>query len=363
MPRCMPRGSQFDTKRDTRSHPAKRPTATSKHASASASTPTASTRPTRQAALVARSAVTRQYNGNNKSTAKERRWKPPKTFRLFDLPQELIDKVYIESLREGNINLLCTSRSVYKRASHFIKKEGVYRTAISPVSGFIFHIIARPLWDNALREGESIEKVEARCQAGNDLANSIENIEIRASLFAQPGSALCGLPRDTTSHSHEVAASHLNPFLDSAYDPCFKADGQTITHGTCNVIFEGGISTDIGYVTYEVFGTLRRLTRFARVTVAVTDTPPPHTRCGSKQDPLSHQERIAAYNMVKKHLERRLGPAAVIDRDPELQKGLEFWPLSYQKSLGDEVPTSEKRMRDEDAYSTITDYISDSEEA
>ena len=114
-----------------------------------------------------RNAITsssRKQNTKSKTITKSTRAKQRKTpeakvpFRLLHLPPEIVDMIYVQMLRAGDISILATSREVHARASQLVQSNSVCRlTAERPHNYSYYRLLGL-----GIRKAKSITDCEIR---------------------------------------------------------------------------------------------------------------------------------------------------------------------------------------------------------
>lgn len=299
----------------------------------------------RKAAATARSAIASTFaiaprkkgiKRKPKDAKKRKAHKPPAPhFRLLDLPQELIDIVYTNLLRDGQINILRTSRDVYAQASRLIQRQGVYRISIIRGCTARNGVHYRNLEDYYPVHEIEANSIHPMTGAKLDL---IRNVEVHVSPFQLPR---CQGPRILGPTCYYcgrwwamVGYKTPSELLRSALGPFLNPNAH---RDTCHVIFKTDVSK-VDACTAPLYSALRMLRHFVYVTI--TYSPKHQADLQGRFPPTSEAGRRLVYEVIKKKLEPTFGPATPVDGKSELGQGLQFWPLKYQKSLEDQPAES-----------------------
>ena len=208
-------------------------------------------------------------------------------FRLLNLPQEIIDMIYAQMIRVGDVQILRASREVYARASQLVLPHGFQRTLACEVLIPATSVLV-PNW-LFTREVTAMQSLDA-----------IKNLEIRIT--------------NLVYYTYIGIGGYVEAFT-----------GSQIHRDTCNIIIEFDITEPELYWTWHWE---KNLTGFKYLTVVFTGY---HERLRPVKcvRPWSVNPK-AIYELVKKELEPTLGPAKVM-LGP--LRGLEFRPLEYERTI------------------------------
>ena len=229
---------------------------------------------------------------------KAKAFRKPSTFRLFDLPSELVDMVYAKCIQNGSINILQTSHGVYSQASRFLKSDGMFR--IAAFKWFSYY-------DCRINTPEDSMTFKTITQ--------IQNVELR--LVPQVSELRRG--------GRPKPRYEMEDLLTFAGTRCHR--------NSCRIYLEVDISDlDNGSIWYLYDEFLKHCTGFSTVSFVYTGRRR-RVVYGSRLHPLGGGKQRTLFKVIRRELEPRLGPGVSIDGKSDVGKGLEFHPLNHLASL------------------------------
>ena len=219
-------------------------------------------------------------------------------FRILHLPQEIIDMIYIQMLRAGDVNILRASKEVYARASQFIRDNTICRMM-------------------AAKHKEFKADYYILYSAGTLNAKSITDIEIRippSHMTLDPHWLPSNLADSSgITRTRPVAIRTSAKAVPSWYGGSMYLD-RPIHRRSCHIFIE---TTDLNEVMK--FGDRDSelhlaLIEFEKVTFTCLSHPKRRSlRSSSMSEPLglAHGERQLVYKIVQPEFQKDLGPAVV----------------------------------------------------
>ena len=237
-------------------------------------------------------------------------------FRLLDLPQEIIDMVYIQMLQAGYTGILCTSHEVHDRASQFIKGNAVCRMIASTEIGRYPYkctdlIYGHPEYnlyaqgipqysDNRRLDPRRIQNVELRVIAPHLTLSPKWEVEC----FFPRGD--CGIPKDGTWIRRDF-------FLDKPPAHC----------NSCHIIIETTCNEAETFGRSRMSKQLLAFAAFEKVTMSFA----PQNRPGPKKRKAENsgrfmsasRERDTMYEFMEKALNHKFGPTTLVNDELEFQ--------------------------------------------
>ena len=253
-------------------------------------------------------------------------------FRLFDLPQELVDMVYKRMLRANFYQILDVSRKTRSEASRFLKSDGVYKIVLEadPADGGNSNWVrAVKLDDRSTGFVKDVEICMTSKESGSDDPSSWVSSDVCCGISGEKTAGSCH--RGASDTPLGIPANLIYP--KTPRDECHvilatdASDRWTIPRS--------GRIQGLKYI-------LDILTGFAHVTFLYQpqNTPSP----GFVYKPLFDRfvvedeavysikdDRESLYEVFESYLLDSLGPSNPIDDDPELKKGIEFFPLRFKE--------------------------------
>jgi len=242
------------------------------------------------------------------------------SFRLLDLPQEVVDMIYVQMIRAGHTNILRTSQAVYARALQLLKGNGIFKISAQYCRESSNHQISA----STLTE---------------QMASSINNIDIRISRM--PSKAVIQIYKSMTC---TFGNSPLGKGLLVRHSPLSHFTGSSIHRATCRITVEVNMvdKDDFDHVFHceRLFKTLRRLTGFNYLSFVCVSRPKislsEYFAAKSNQQATSSDDKQkSVYEVMKRELEPSLGPGLAIDDGNQFRKGLEFYPLRYRAAVAE----------------------------
>ena len=253
-------------------------------------------------------------------------------FRLFDLPQELVDMVYKRMLRANLYQILDVFRKTRSEASRFLKSDGAYKIVLEadPADGGNSNWVRCVKLDD--RSTDFVKDVDI-CMTSKKPDSDDQSSGVSSDVC-------CGVSGKKTAGSCYCGASDTPPGTP-ANSICSKTPRDE-----CHVILatdasdrwtipRSGRIQGLKYI-------LDILTGFAHVTFLYQPQNKPSP--GFVYKPLFDRfvvedeavysikdDRESLYEAFESYLLDSLGPSNPIDDDPELKKGIEFFPLRFKE--------------------------------
>ena len=242
----------------------------------------------------------------------------PTRFRLLDLPQEVVDMVYIQMLRVGYIGILCTSHQVYRRASQFLEREAVLR------------LKAQASHDTFQCYLKSHKELDLKTMYW------VQNIEIRLSsvISSEDFSRIMPTWTPRKHRANEIGRMTYNADYDKPrYDPFSKSTGPLVHRNTCNIILPYNEFEIKEIATQRTFDFFKQLAGFARLSF-VYEFRLRWRFIDPRKRSVTRATLITLYQVIRQQLEPIMGPGVPIDGFIDIGEGLEFHPLAHQRTGG-----------------------------